>query len=57
VPTLPPELRARIGAQVRTSRQRQGLGPHVTDAGTLDRLAARVEQAPDAHDHGAKEAS
>jgi hypothetical protein len=49
-----PELRARIGTQVRASRQAQGLGPHVTDAAVLDGLAARVEQAPDAHDREAK---
>jgi hypothetical protein len=57
VSTPPSELRARIGAQVRASRQRQGLSPYITDPATLDRLAARVEQAPDAHDHRAKEAS
>jgi hypothetical protein len=43
VSTPPPsELRARIRTQVRTSRQRQGLGPHVTDAGLLGKLATRV---------------
>jgi hypothetical protein len=47
-----PEDRARIGTQVRASRQRQGLGPHVTDPATLDRLAARVEQATGAHGLG-----
>ena len=39
---MSPELRERICAQVRASRQRQGLGPHITDPATLDRLAGRV---------------
>ena len=34
--------RERIRAQVRSSRQRQGLPPHVQDVGLLDRLAAVV---------------
>jgi hypothetical protein len=42
VSTPPSELRARIGAQVRASRQRQGLSPYITDATTLGRLAGRV---------------
>jgi hypothetical protein len=33
---------ARIHAQVRDSRRRQGLPEHVQDAGVLDRLAARL---------------
>ena len=41
------ELRARIGTQVRTSRQRQGLPDHVTDPATLDGLAGWVELALD----------
>jgi hypothetical protein len=42
VSTPPSELRARIGAQVRASRQRQGLSPYITDPATVDRLAGRV---------------
>jgi transcriptional regulator with XRE-family HTH domain len=34
--------RERIRAQVRSSRQRQGLPEHITDAELLDRLAAAV---------------
>ena len=46
------ELRARIRAQVRASRQCQGLGPHITDTSVLDRLAGWVlEPATEAHDH------
>jgi hypothetical protein len=33
---------ARIHAQVRDSRRRQGLPEQITDAGVLDRLAARL---------------
>jgi hypothetical protein len=33
---------AEIRAPVRDSRRRQGLPEHVTDAGVLDRLAARL---------------
>jgi hypothetical protein len=51
-PPPPSELRARIGAQVRASRQAQGLSPHVTDAATLDGLASWVELAQDGPDHG-----
>jgi hypothetical protein len=43
-----PELRDRIRAQVRESRQRQGLPEHVQDRGVLDRLATRVLERPEA---------
>jgi hypothetical protein len=38
----PATLDERIRAQVRESRLRQGLGPHITDSALLDRLAGRV---------------
>jgi hypothetical protein len=40
--TRPTELRERIRAQVRESRQGQGLPAYVTDAGLLGKLAVRV---------------
>ena len=44
---MSPSDRERIRAQVRESRQRQGLPEHVRDATVLDRLAGRLlEQRP-----------
>jgi hypothetical protein len=42
--TAPPSeaTRTRVRAQVRASRQRQGLPEHITDPAVLDRLAGRV---------------